>query len=374
MTNNVTIQILGKLKAIMKVHDDQLGKRITTYGAMSSALALISNQHLSELLEKAKPLGTSIGGMASLLRVNGTDIFVKKIRLTDIERQAEHIMSTTNMFHLPLYCQYGIGSPGFGVWRELAGHIMSTNWVLTGKCVNFPLMYHWRELPRKPQMLPSVEEVKKLEEDVAFWDNSKSVRTRLEANLNATADIVLFLEYIPENLHQWLLKEIKKGTDASESALTMVADNLRTITDFINSNGLLHFDAHFMNILTDGQRLFFADFGLATSTQFELSEAEMDFFKKHLNYDRCFTMGYFVEWIMTQFLGADNWFTGKYTTVLHEYIQGKGRLLPPAIDALVKRYAPIEVVMNDFFIKLKKSKTTPFPTEELERVCANVFK
>ncbi|MFI7135214.1 hypothetical protein ACIBQ1_56840 [Nonomuraea sp. NPDC050153] len=33
----------------------------------------------------------------------------------------------------------------------------------------------------------------------------------------------------------------------------------------MNSRGLLHFDAHFENILTGGQRLYFADYGLAVS-------------------------------------------------------------------------------------------------------------
>lgn len=42
----------------------------------------------------------------------------------------------------------------------------------------------------------------------------------------------------------------------------------------MNTRGLLHFDAHFENILTDGQRLFFADYGLAISSRFELSRDE----------------------------------------------------------------------------------------------------
>ena len=34
---------------------------------------------------------------------------------------------------------------------------------------------------------------------------------------------------------------------------------------------------HSKNILTDGQRLYFADFGLAVSPRFELSNDEVDF-------------------------------------------------------------------------------------------------
>ncbi|MFF8401556.1 hypothetical protein ACF06P_07965 [Streptomyces sp. NPDC015684] len=47
------------------------------------------------------------------------------------------------------------------------------------------------------------------------------------------------------------------------------------------AQGLLHFDAHFENILTDGRRLFFADYGLAISSRFELDKDEADFFDRH---------------------------------------------------------------------------------------------
>lgn len=349
------------------LHDTQITKRHTTYGAIATELALLSDQRLTKLLNEVTPIGTSIGGTSSLLTISGTNIFVKKVRLTDIERRPENIMSTANLFDLPLYCQYGIGSPGFGVWRELAAHTMSTNWVLSGERLNFPMMYHWRLLPRDTPTLPTSEELNELERDVKFWEGSSAVRARLLANLNASADIVLFLEHIPDNLHLWLRKQIAEGGDAAESACIMVESNLQAITSFIKSRGLLHFDAHFMNILTDGHRLYFADFGLATGTQFELSEAEMDFFKKHHNYDQCYTMAYFVEWILTELFGSENWFTGNYNKVLHEYATGKGKPLAPAIEAIVTRYAPMAVVIDEFFLKLKEFKTTPYPTSELER-------
>ena len=47
-------------------------------------------------------------------------------------------MSTANVFQLPPFCHYGIGSPGGGVWREVAAHTMTTNWVLAKKCGSFP--------------------------------------------------------------------------------------------------------------------------------------------------------------------------------------------------------------------------------------------
>jgi hypothetical protein len=37
--------------------------------------------------------------------------------------------------------------------------------------------------------------------------------------------------------------------------------------------------------LTDGAKLYFADFGLATSLNFDLSDAEIEFFHRHKIYD-----------------------------------------------------------------------------------------
>lgn len=353
----------------LNAENTKIDKRRATYSAVATELTLLSNKHLSELIKEASPIGTSIGGTVVLLKMGETNIFVKKIRLTDIERQPENIMSTRNIFELPLYYQYGIGSAGFGVWRELAIHTMTTNWVLAGECQNFPLMYHWRVLPR-PTPESTAEQLAELERDVEWWGGSSIVRARLVKNLKASADVIVFLERFPENLHTWLRGQILEGGDAIESACEIVERNLEAIISFINSRGLLHFDAHFNNILTDGHDLYFSDFGLATCAQFDLSEAESDFFKKNHNYDQCYAMAYFVEWLLTELFGAENWAIGNYNAVLHEYASGKGRPLPPAIEKIVMRYLPIAIMMNEFFIKLKECKATPYPTSELERVCA----
>jgi hypothetical protein len=91
-----------------------------------------------------------IGGKSALISIDDTPVFVKKVPLTDLEQLPQHFMSTANIFDLPLSYQYGVGSAGFGAWRELTTHIMTTNWVITNECVNFPIMYHWRILPSHP--------------------------------------------------------------------------------------------------------------------------------------------------------------------------------------------------------------------------------
>ncbi len=46
-------------------------------------------------------------------------------------------------------------------------------------------------------------------------------------------------------------------------------------------------DAHFANILTDGDHCYLTDFGLALSRGFQLDADEMSFFERHKNFDRC---------------------------------------------------------------------------------------
>ena len=343
--------------------DMKTTERLMTYNAISTELALLSDRRLSDLLEKAVPLGTSICGATSWLRIDGMSVFVKKIRLTDLEKQPENRMSTANLFDLPTHFQYGIGSQGFGAWRELVAHIMTTNWVLANECLNFPLMYHWRVLPRLQHEEPTEQALKELEKNVAFWDGSQVIRARMLASLQASTEIVLFLEHIPGNLHQWLKRQIAQGGEVAESACTMVEKNLHTITSFINSHGLLHFDAHFWNILTDGQNLYFSDFGLVISDRFELSQAELDFFKQHHNYDRCYTMAFFVEYILRESFGGES-----YDTILQEFItRNSTKKLPSAIAEIVTRYAPMTAVMNKFHRILKTEiKDRPYPVDELE--------
>jgi hypothetical protein len=197
-----------------------------------------------------------------LLDIAGAPVFVKRIPLTDMERDHDNFMSTANLFGLPAFCQYGVaavGSPGFGAWRELAANTMTTNWVLAKQSEAFPLMYHWRVLPGAA---PLAEELADIERVVAYWGGSAAVRRRLHDLGQASASVVLLLEYIPDNLHGWLAKQLAAGPEAAASACAMVQRCLRADIARMNANGLLHFDAHFRNVLTDGHRLYLADLGL----------------------------------------------------------------------------------------------------------------
>src|SRR6266545_4923912 len=167
--------------------------RVARYGDVSTALALLSDRRLGQLVDTAHAIGSGIGGSSALLDVGDVLVFVKRIPLTDRERHPRNVMSTANLFGLPTFCQYGLGGPGFGAWRELAANVMATTWVLTGQTEAFPLMYHWRILPGAA---PLADEHADIERVVAYWGGSSAVRQRLHALAQASASVVLFLEYI----------------------------------------------------------------------------------------------------------------------------------------------------------------------------------
>ncbi|MEU2247034.1 protein kinase family protein [Streptomyces sp. NPDC019224] len=350
--------------------DMSRGARLAAHGAVSTALALRGDRGLRELLATGAPLGAGIGGQTVLLEVEGTPVFVKRVRLTDPERRPEHAHSTANLFGLPAFCHYGIGtigSPGFGAWRELAAHTMTTNWVVAGDHEGFPLMYHWRVLPDSGRPLP--DELADVDRAVAYWGGGSAIRRRLEGLRRSTASLVLFLEYIPHNLHDWLDVRIGAGEEAAARACAMVDDELKAGIAFMNAHGLLHFDAHFQNILTDGHRLFFADYGLAISSRFDLSPDEAAFFDEHRAYDECYAVSHLVNWLSVALYG--------HTPEDHRaFVDACARGVPPEkipapVAALLLRHAPVAAVMGGFYRAFQReSRTAPHPLAAAERMRA----
>ncbi|MER5639195.1 protein kinase family protein [Kitasatospora sp. NPDC002227] len=342
-----------------------IGARQAAHGAVSTALAGFGDRELSALVDAAAPVGAGIGGKTALLEVAGRQVFVKRVPLTDLERRPEHVRSTANLFDLPAFCQYGvglIGGPGFGAWRELAVHTITTDWVLAGEHEGFPLMYHWRVLP---DSTPLPEGLADVDRAVAYWGGGAQVRRRIEALRESSASIALFLEYIPQNLHQWLGTQVEAGERATDLACALVEKELAAGTSFMNSRGLLHFDAHFENILTDGRSLYFADYGLALSAGFQLSPSEAEFFDRHRSYDRGFTATYLVNWLLTALYGfrrEDR--EGRYALV-REFAEGKRPTgIPAEAAAILARHAPVAAVVSGFNREFQqRSRETPYPSE-----------
>ncbi|MET9533416.1 protein kinase family protein [Streptomyces sp. NPDC006649] len=341
------------------------GARRAAYSTVSTSLSLCSDRGLSELVDTATPLGSGIGGSSALLEVAGTPVFVKRVPLTDVELRPDHVRSTANVFGLPGFCQYGIGGPGFGAWRELAAHTMTTNWVLAGQRQGFPLMYHWRVLTDTAPALP--EELADVERAVSYWGGGPEVRRRIEAVQQSSASLVLFLEYIPQTLHAWLTQQVRAGDETADRALSLVERELVGGTAFMNDHGLLHLDAHFQNILTDGRRLYFTDYGLALSSRFDLSAAETEFFDRHRTYDRAYTLSYLVNWLITHLYGC-----GRVEREALIRACAGGEHPPPGPSeamAILTRHAPLAAVVTEFYGRLQdESREIPYPWESIHRI------
>lgn len=342
--------------------------RLAALGAVSTALSLCSDRRLRELVDDATPIGSGIGGQTMLLDVEGTPVFVKQVRLTDRERQPEHLRSTANLFDLPMFCHYGVGTiggPGFGAWRELAVQIMTTSWVIAGDHEGFPLMYHWRVLPDAGQPLP--EELADVDQAVAYWGGGPEVRSRIEALQQSSASLMLFLEYIPQNLHDWLGVQIDAGDEAAERACAMVDAELSAGISFMNARGLLHLDAHFENILTDGRRLYFADYGLAISSRFDLSPSEVDFFDGHRGYDHAYAATHLVNWLSVALHGHGPDERRAFVRDCAEGTVPEG--VPAGIAALLLRDAPVAAVMGDFYRRFQREgRRASYPLGAIRQV------
>lgn len=142
--------------------------RRARYSKVSTALAHLDDESLRHLLGDVT---LSCWGTTRTVEVAGERVFVKVLPLTDLER--DHAYSTRNRYRLPLVYQYGVGSAGFGTWREVVSHVETTNWVLEDVIATFPIAYHVRVVERPGRTDPPDQ--KWFEEYVRYWNSSKAV-------------------------------------------------------------------------------------------------------------------------------------------------------------------------------------------------------
>ncbi|MFD7645551.1 protein kinase family protein [Kitasatospora sp. NPDC059795] len=335
--------------------------RIRTHRQAGAALALLGDRKLRQLLHtegESGPVG--VGGRAGALEIDGTRVFVKRVPLTDLELEPAQLRSTANLFELPGFYQYGIGSAGFGAWRELAAHTLTTHWVLDRSHPGFPLMHHWRVLPDTPPT-GFMDEFGGVDGAVAHWDGHPAVRRRLEALGRASHSLVLFLEHLPHTLADWL----HHHPDRTGAPHLWAAEELARGARFMEGRGFLHFDAHFRNILTDGRLIAFADFGLALGARFDLTPAERRFAADHRGYDRHYTAAH----LLRHHLPAPRRDDTDPTGHLRRWLDGhRPADVPRPVATLLDRHAPTAVVLDEFHRRLlRESKLTPYPRAELER-------
>lgn len=351
---------------------DSLAARLERHGRVSTALAALGDPELGALVTAAPTLGSGIGGTRAALHVAGATVFVKRVPLTDLERRPENVRSTANLFGLPLGCQYGVGdAPSFGAWREVAANEMATGQVLAGRQEGFALLYHWRVLDGPASQAPLPEELADMERVIARWNGSAAVRDRIESLARSSATVTLFLEFVPHLVSDWLAREMAGGAGpAAGAAIEMVERGLRTEVAAMNAAGLFHFDAHLGNVLTDGRRVYLADFGLATSPRFRLSAGEAAFVAAHGLHDLCLALTGLVDCLVTELTAAPDWRARNET--IRRVADGEALVgVLPAAAAVIARYAPVAVVVNEFYRRLYLvDRGTPYPEAELRRAWA----
>lgn len=315
--------------------------RAALHQRVSASLGSRSDVELEALVGTGRVISVGVGGGAEVIDVDSVPVFTKRIPLTD--REVANSGSTANLFDLPMFCQYGLGGPGFNAWRELAANIIVTDAVLAGETHSFPILYHWRVLPGRS---PVAAEHADIDAVVAAQGGSPAVRARLEALAAATCSLVLFCEYIPHPITDWL------RDNAADKAVA-VERQLSEIVTFLRDRELLHMDGHFGNLRTDMERIYLSDFGLATSPHFDLSSAERDFTAQHVTHDAGYAAMRLVNWLVTDVCGVPSG-----GPVAHnEYVRqcAAGRIpddVPPAVAAILTRHAPAAAKMNPFYGRL----------------------
>lgn len=347
--------------------------RTARHAQLATALALHSDVQLQRLVDGAEQLASGIGGSTLRFELEGVKVFAKRVRLTELERRPEHLRSTANVFGLPAFCQRNVGSVGFGVWRELAAHVMTTGWVLSGAMSHFPMLLHWRVLAgaAAPGAAPQDAEWTDIEQRVRQWEGSEALRRRLQALADARASVVMFLEHLPWNLSDWLDAQWAAGPEAIAQACQRVEHGLTVDLPSMNRLGLLHGDCHFGNILTDGRQLFFADLGLATSARFALAGDEILYLQQHASLDRAFALTTWLKWLLRA-AAPEVPSAQQRMERLREISQGAAanRLfpgLPAAAARIVDRHAAVATATSDFYVQLRAhSPSTPYPQQAIE--------
>ncbi len=332
-------------------------ERLERHKVIAAALEAIDDEELEAWLWACESLHRD--GFAVLtLPGEGTPLFVKLLTLTDLEREPHHWPSTANCFGLPPYYGYRIGGAGFGVRRELETHAIANAWVVAGERAQFALMHGHR-------MVPIARPVFHTPVWPNPWGDDPAVAARHAAIEQSSHCVAVFSEPFRGNVLQWLRGTPGSDGDVLDGDVLQLETRLLELVGFINERGLLHMDAHFENIVTDGEEIYLTDFGLAISDTFELSDSEHAFFERHRCFDSATTMTSLVHAIFTRHAGERGW-----RDALRGFLDKSAPLdeVPAADRDFLIRRGPLWLAMTRFYQSLQNDITTDFPAEEIERL------
>jgi tRNA A-37 threonylcarbamoyl transferase component Bud32 len=179
----------------------------------------------------------------------------------------------------------------------------------------------------------------------------------------ATHSIALFLESFPHTLAAWLRSRLTQEPNDVE-VLRKTETALTEILRFMSDEGVLHLDAHFENILTDGERLYLGDFGLALSRSFELQPDEFAFFERHANFDRCTVVTSLVHAIVAQYDARFDWRQSLRELLVRSHPASDR--LPAELRSYLEQRVPVALAIGDFYRRLLNDLTIDYPATELQ--------
>lgn len=342
---------------------------------VSTQLAYLDDREFRAALKAAGAVHDSPWGLTYDASVDGSKVFVKRIPLTEVE--AARPWSTKNHFRLPNYYSYGVGSAGFGAWRELIAHIKTTNWVLEGGSPNFPLLLHHRVLPRTGKRQPDRTIT---EQYVQRWNNSRAIGDFAQARASAPSEIWLVIEHIPQVVATWLL--------GHQPLVNDVVDQLCETITFLRNNGIVHFDLHFGNVVTDAESVYVVDFGLVNDEAFHLTKTERAFLARHAHYDYALAIAcvglaptwklYQDEATREQVMRKYEWLRGARSQYEHvvamfdhlDEMTSRPLKIEPVYADAMRRYREIVLYMSEFISTMgaNRRKNTLYDDDHMRRL------
>ena len=329
--------------------------RLTAHERAQDALARLDDAALAALVADST---APVSGHATLaLPGSETAVFAKLLPLSDLEREPSCANTTANVFQLPSYYQYRLGSLGLGVWRELAAHEQATDWALSGAFAAVPLLHGWRVLPIRAPVDPDCAELTR-------WGAEPHIARRVAAGLSATACLLLIMESYPETLAQWIRGRL---ADQRREPLRpqAVEASLLGVLRAVSQHGMLHMDAHLENFLITQDQAVLCDFGLAMAQSFDLSSEERRFFALHETFDRATAVTSLVQTLVTHYDERPAW-----REALTEIVAGSHATcgaMPTAISEYLALRAPVAVATGSFYDELNKDLATRYPAQAIER-------
>jgi hypothetical protein len=344
------------------------------FGALSTKLAFFDDERLATLI--GPTTSTGFWGAHQTIDVAARPVFVKRVPVAALEY--EQPFATRNLYDLPLFYNYGVGSAGLGVWRELLAHIKTTNWVLAEDIATFPLMYHWRVVPLERDV--AVDEAE-LAGYITRWNSSAALERFVRDRITARHELVMFLEHVPHEMGTWLA--------ANQHAVNDVLGQLFDTIAFLRRHGIVHLDAHFGNVVTDGTSVRLTDFGLALDDAFDLSDDERVFLRNHAHYDYgevVMSLGHALWFAyaalpdenrtaLSSRLGVDAGDAHGLVAEAERCITDLGAAMPldPAFVEAIIRYREISAYMDGFLSSMQSNprKDTPYDDNVLRALLAD---